>query len=375
MRVLYVYSGNLYGGVETILVTLARHRELCPAMEARFALCFEGRLSDELIAAGAIVYQLGNARISRPSSVWRARRSLAKLLRREQFDIVVCHSAWSQAVFGPTIRRAGLPLVFWLHDATDGRHWLERLARACPPDLALCNSEFTAAMLPRLYARVRAELIYCPVAMPAPRYSNRERVAARHELRTPEQATVIIQASRLEEWKGHALLLQALGALRDVPGWVCWLAGGGQRPHELAYLEELKRAAIRLRIDDRVRFLGERTDVPRLFAAADIHCQPNTGPEPFGITFVEALAAGLPVVTTAIGGAREIVDESCGLLVAPGDVKALAQALRRLIEDRALRESLGNAGPSRAQALCDPARQMTRLGNLLAGVVRREVAA
>ncbi len=75
----------------------------------------------------------------------------------------------------------------------------------------------------------------------------------------------------------------------------------------------------------------------RLLAAADIHCQPNTGPEPFGITFIEALYAGLPVVTTSIGGALEIVDGSCGMLVEPNDPAALAGALRRLIEDRELR--------------------------------------
>jgi glycosyltransferase involved in cell wall biosynthesis len=49
-----------------------------------------------------------------------------------------------------------------------------------------------------------------------------------------------------------------------------------------------------LRIADRVRFAGQRDDVPRLLAAADLHCQPNSSPEPFGVAFVEALAAGLP---------------------------------------------------------------------------------
>ena len=57
----------------------------------------------------------------------------------------------------------------------------------------------------------------------------------------------------------------------------------------------------------------QRDDVPRLLAAADIFCQPNLGPEPFGIGFVEALSAGLPVITTATGGALEIVDGDCGI--------------------------------------------------------------
>src|SRR4029077_2024641 len=112
------------------------------------------------------------------------------------------------------------------------------------------------------------------------------------------------------------------------------------------YLEALRAEAAALGIAPRVNFLGQRGDVARLLAAADIHCQPNTGPEPFGITFIEALYAGLRVVTSAIGGALEIVDDSCGILVEPNDPAALAAVLGRLIEDRGLAALLGGAGPA-----------------------------
>jgi glycosyltransferase involved in cell wall biosynthesis len=108
--------------------------------------------------------------------------------------------------------------------------------------------------------------------------------------------------------------------------------------------------------------------VPRLLAAADIHCQPNTGPEPFGIAFVEALYAGVPVVTTALGGALEIVSDSCGVLVPPDDPGELAAALAGLIREPHRRCRLGAGGPARAAALCDPAVQLTRFGQHLAGV-------
>src|SRR5947208_3625713 len=73
MRVLHVTTGNLYGGVETCLMTLARSRGLCPEMEPSFAVCFRGRLWDELTAAGVPVYQLRPTRVSRPWTVLRAR--------------------------------------------------------------------------------------------------------------------------------------------------------------------------------------------------------------------------------------------------------------------------------------------------------------
>ncbi len=111
MRVLHVHSGNMYGGVETLLVTLARHRDLCPEMEPHYALCFEGRLSEELTAAGACPPAADGV-----ASATKARR----LLRREQFNLVVCHSTWSQSLFGPVVHSLDLPLVFWLHGATNG---------------------------------------------------------------------------------------------------------------------------------------------------------------------------------------------------------------------------------------------------------------
>jgi len=329
MRVLHVGAGNLYGGVETLLITLARYRHLCPDMIPEFALCFDGRLERELISQGAPFHDLGEVRIRYPVSVWRARRRLQEILVGCRFGAVVCHNIWPQVIFGPTVRGAGIPLVFWAHNMVDGRYWLERWAQRIEPELILCNSRFTERTLITFYPGVNTEVIYYPVA-PSGSVEPGTREAVRRELDTAPEAVVIIQASRLEEWKGHRALLNGLGLVRDLPDWTCWIVGGVQRAHEAPYLEALKILAADLRISERVRFVGQRSDVPRLLAAADIFCQPNSGPEPFGIVFVEALYAGLPVVATAIGGAQEIVDGSCGRLVPSAGVGALRDALAKL---------------------------------------------
>ena len=400
MRVLHVSAGNLYGGLETVLVTLARHPALSAGIEYEFALCFAGRAEDELRAAGARTHRLGEVRVRRPLGLLRARRVVRGLIESRGFDAVICHSPWTQAIFGSAVRAAGAASIFWLHDLAAGRHWLERWAARVVPDGAICDSRFTAATLPLIYPdlpdlpdasdlpespklqklprlprlpRVPCEVVYYPIAAPLS-FSRAGREAVRTEFGAAPETVVIIQVSRMEQWKGHRLHLQALARLNGPPGksgefdkfeWICWMVGGAQRPHEKRYLEGLRAEAAALGIGSRVNFLGQRSDVARLLAAADIHCQPNTGPEPFGITFVEALYAGLPVVTTAIGGALEIVDGSCGMLVAPNDPAALAGALRRLIEDRELRARLGAAGPARAKALCDPQAQMLALARAL----------
>ncbi|WP_420128901.1 glycosyltransferase family 4 protein [Longimicrobium sp.] len=365
LRALHVYPGNLYGGVERMLVTFAATR--VEGLEQSFALCFEGRLAEETRAAGAPLQMLGAVRMSRPWTVVRARRRLGRLLEDARPDVVICHSSWTQGLFGDVAMTRGIPVVFWLHDAVTGTTWADGFAKRTRPARAICTSEFARGTLPLLWKRLASDVIYPPV--PASGVVAVDRGQMRARLETPVDDIVILQASRMEPWKGHRLLIEGLGRLRGVDGWTAWIAGGAQRPHEEAHLAEMYALAQSLGVAPRIRFLGQRDDVPALMAAADVLCQPNLGPEPFGIAFVEAMHARLPVVATAIGGAKEIVDAACGILVPPRDPAALADALRRLIADAALRGQLGAAGPAHARALCDPHQQTTKLRDVLAAVV------
>jgi glycosyltransferase involved in cell wall biosynthesis len=364
MRLLHLYSGNLYGGIESMLLTFARSRRLVPELEHEFALSFEGRLADELSAEGAAVHKLGQIRASRPQTIIAARKEVRKLLAGNRFDAVIGHAAWSYAMLGKPARRAGVPLVFWAHDPAEGRHWTERWARRTVPDLILANSEFTGDTWSRTWPTASSKVIYCPVESRAVTLSEKERAAVRAELSTPADAVVIIQASRIEPWKGHQTLLAALHLMRADTSWHCWIAGGPQRPQEEEYYRGLQTQAAAF--GGRVHFLGQRADVARLLAASDIYCQPNLQPEPFGIALAEALYAGLPVVTSEMGGARELVNSECGVLVPPNDATGLMQSLRSLIEDPELRRTLSAAGPQQAARLTDPERQSQLLLRVLA---------
>ncbi|HVD91362.1 MAG TPA: glycosyltransferase family 4 protein [Vicinamibacterales bacterium] len=358
MRVLHVAAGNLYGGVERILEEIARHAPAASRHE--FALSFEGRLSAGLDAAGATRHDLGAVRFSRPLSVWRARRRLRRLVRANAYDAVVCHAPWALALAAPAVAR-GLT-VLWAHDASRGDHWTERRAARKRPDLVICNSHYTADAIGAWLIGVPRQVVYAPVSPPAG--NGLVRANMRRALGAGDRETVVLVASRLERWKGHAELLRSAVALRGL--WKIWVAGAPQRPHEARYERELKALADSLGLRDRVTFLGERRDVPQLFRAADLHCQPNIMPEPFGLAFIEALYASIPVVTSDLGGAREIITPECGELVTPGDRQALTQTLQSLIDDPARRARLGSAGPARARALCDPSTQIAALERALA---------
>ncbi|QOV90645.1 glycosyltransferase [Humisphaera borealis] len=368
LRVLHLSAGNLYGGIERLLTTLALERACCEQMEPSFGLCFDGKVAAELRSEGVPVHLLGDVRFSRPWTMWRARRGLRNLLRRERYDVAICHACWPHALFGSVIRDVGVPLVFWAHDIPRMVHWSERKAAKVHPDLVLANSKYTAERLPTLFPAVKTEVCYAPVSLGSAHLSPTIREDVRRELETDSADVAIVMFARMEEWKGHDLLLAALRKLNDLPGWTCWIAGGAQRPSEHQYLDRLRNLASESPVSGRIRFLGQRSDIPRLLAAADIHCQPNMGPEPFGLAFIEALAAGLPLVTTEIGAAAEIVTPACGRLVPPADPSALARALRELVTGVKSDSQLSDACRNRAAELCAPASQILQLMRLFRGL-------
>ena len=356
MRILHLSAGNLFGGIERMLLGIAACARADCAHE--FAVCFDARLARELREKGVQPHVLGNVRFRRPDSVWRARRNLKRLLATTEFDGVIAHAPWSFVLAAPVARRAGVPLIMWVHDAPNPEEWAERRVARLRPARFICNSHYTSRVVAEWLPEVKRDVIYPPVQL-APRIAAEERRQVREECGASDKTTVILLAARLEAWKGHAVLIEAATRLRgDV---AVWIAGGAQRISEGVYLERLLSLCADPSCAGRVRFLGERTDIGRLMGAADIYCQPNTRPEPFGVVLVEALAAGLPIVTTGMGGAAEIVDDRCGILIGEPTAAKVAVALQRLTDDRALRTTLGAIGPAYARRVSDPATRLRQI--------------
>jgi glycosyltransferase involved in cell wall biosynthesis len=362
MNVLHVHSGNLFGGVERMLETLAPATAGVAPVRSSYALCFDGRTRRTLSAAGADVHHLGPVRARRPDEVWRARRALRAALAAGAWHAAIVHSAWSQGIFGPVIQRTGTPLVRWLHAPEPGPRWLETWSAQSRPALVLCNSRYTLEASRARLGDLPAVVAHPPArSMPA---DPDARATVRRRLGTHAGAVVIAIAARLEPWKGHGLLIEALATLPDLP-WELWIIGGPQAAPERQYLEQLRASAAAL--GARVRFTGEQADVSQWLQAADIYCQPNLSPEPFGLAFVEALSAGLPIVTAGIGAAPEIVTAACGTLTVPNSAVATAAALQALIDDRDRRERMRIAARERALEFCDLRRS---LGHLAAALRR-----
>ena len=155
---------------------------------------------------------------------------------------------------------------------------------------------------------------------------------------------LIVSVARLSPQKNHALLLRALASLTTKHDVQLVLAGDG--PLKGA----LEREAEALGIRDRLHFLGVRNDIPDLLAASDVFAL-SSDAEGNPLSLMEAMAAGLPTVATAVGGVPELLThESDGLVVPPGDADALAAALSRLVESPHLRHAMGSSAESKALA-------------------------
>ncbi|MDX5393759.1 MAG: glycosyltransferase [Caulobacteraceae bacterium] len=162
----------------------------------------------------------------------------------------------------------------------------------------------------------------------------------RAALSTPREAPLLLAMGRLHEAKAHDVTLNALTRL---PEAFLWIAGAG--PEEA----KLKALALALGVNDRVRFLGWRNDPSALYRAADVCVFPSRF-EPLGNVVIQAWAHGLPVAAAASQGPAALIrDGEDGLLVPIDDATALAEAVRRLLDDPMLRIRLAQNGHARVE--------------------------
>jgi glycosyltransferase involved in cell wall biosynthesis len=174
-----------------------------------------------------------------------------------------------------------------------------------------------------------------------------EATRARADLGISSNEIVVGIASRLVPGKGHEVLIEAFAdAVHEVPELRLLIAGSGSEEQALRALAARRGPA------GTVRFLGFVDDVRKFLIACDVLVFPTLPElsEGFGLAALEAMAAHLPVVASAVGSLSEVVDDGrTGLLVQPGSVEALRAAIVRLARDRALREQLGCGGANRAR--------------------------
>lgn len=284
-----------------------------------------------------------------PLGLGGARRvpGLVRLLRRERPEVfhahmsspVACKWGLAAAVLARVPAVLGTVQVGAYDPDRSSRWQLRALVSRVDRFLAV-SREIAAELVEELGWPVeKVEVVYNAVdvertAVPAP-------PGLRAQLGGSETRPLVLTPARLNAQKGHDALLEAIA---EVPDALFLLAGDGP---ERGRLEAL---ATELGVADRVRFLGRREDVPQLLAACDVFALPSLY-EGSSLAVLEAMAAGIAIVSSAIGGTEELIEDGrSGLLVPPGDAPALAAALRRLLGEAQLREDFAARARERVDA-------------------------
>ncbi len=347
-RVLVLTVGFTIGGAEQlVLMTAPRLQKL--GFEVTVA-CLKGwdLVGDELEARGVRAVALG----SRGATDLRAVGRLLALLRRERVQILHSHLFHANLAARVIGRIAGVPVILTSHHDTDvwmgPHHRLAERATAPLSDLVLTCSEAVRRYAMRTYGlspgRVRTLMNATDLAAEPGGAAARERV--RHELGAGPADLLIGTVGRLDEpKKGLPVFFAAARILaRDLPRVRFAVVGDG--PARAA----IEACATREGVSHRTVFAGTRRDIGEVMTALDLFVQPSLW-EGFGVTLLEAMAAGRPVVASRVGGMPEVVrDGETGLLVPPGDPVALASACAALLRDRDRAARLGCAGRDRVVA-------------------------
>lgn len=181
----------------------------------------------------------------------------------------------------------------------------------------------------------------------APSLDGGARLALRRELGVSDGAVAIGLPGRLTPGKGQCVWLEALARLSETHPGIAWhgvLIGGvmAAEGSNEEYVAELRQRVVALGLEPRITFAGFRRDLPRLFEALDIVCVPSRN-EAFGLTVIEAMAAGKAVVGSNSGAIPELLGGSTGRLVAPDDTQCWAEVMAELAADTTLRSRLGGA--------------------------------
>jgi glycosyltransferase involved in cell wall biosynthesis len=284
---------------------------------------------------------------------------LAAYARRQDITAVHATEKAREALFAWAVARlSGGAVVIHLHVKVEGwfsapTRWVMRRA-----DVLLAISDFVAesavAMgFDRSSVRVARNAL-APHDDGGSFDGDRDaaRAAVLEEFGLDTDVSTVSILARLNPWKGHAQLFRVVASLPDQLRDLVVIVAGVDDGSE----EELRTLVETLGIGNIVRFVGFRQDAQRIMLASDVFAMPSFE-EPFGLVYLEAMAAGTPVLALRTGGTPEaVIDGVTGLLSEPGDDEALGRNLARLLTDRDLADRLGSAGRSRVAASFTPPR-------------------
>jgi glycosyltransferase involved in cell wall biosynthesis len=340
MRILHTESSLGWGGQEIRVLGEAR----CVTRrghEVAIAAPPQSRIFAEAPGYGVEIVALPIARKGLPGLA-----AMRGLLAARTFDVLNTHSStdsWLGALACTTLAAAPA-LVRTRHiSAPAPRNHATRWLYGRAARIATTGEKLRLQVIAETGVEPR-RVTSIPTGIDLARFQSRDRGAARDALGLPRAAMLVGIVATLRSWKGHEHLYRAVAAMGRAEVLLVVVGDGPQR-------NALGTLAASLGIEARVRMAGNQANVAPWMNALDIFCLPSYANEGVPQALAQAMASGLPVVTTPVGSITELVDDGrTGVLVPPSDPVALRAALEALLGDAPRREVLGRAAAAHARA-------------------------
>jgi glycosyltransferase involved in cell wall biosynthesis len=331
------------GGTERLVVEIVRrlHAEIPMAV---CCLDEEGAWADSLRAEGAEVTALRRRSGFHPS----LGSAVATIASRNRATVIHCHH-YSPFVYGSLARiwRPSSKVIFTEHGRlSDAPPSTKRMVanwilRRAPQEVFAVSEHLKAHLVAEGFSREQVHVVYNGIDV-GPPPDARARSCIRQRLAVSDDTLVVATIARLDPVKDLDTMIRATTMLAARRPILLIVVGEGVERNRLETL------TTRLGAATSVRFLGHREDARTWLSGCDVYANSSIH-EGVSLTILEAMAAGLPTVATAVGGTPEIIDGTCGRLVPARDAAALANALDELAERDALRRELGATARQRVE--------------------------
>jgi len=346
IRLLKVVPTFMCGGTENQFMALGRALD-----RDRFDLQFAclrrwGAFADEIDQRRIPLLEYNVTSFRSPSAI-RQQMRLARYVVKHKIDIVHAYSFYGNVFALPPARLAGVPVVIAsIRDRAPYLTPMQKRAQRWASQFADCILVNAAAVKEWLIGEGYdpSKIVVIPNGVELSRFELLDgREPPFKALGVPEGAPVVMVVSRLNPLKGLESFLEAAALVAREYATARFVIVGDTNPSERQYWSVLTSLTTKLGLTDRVTFAGLRNDVPQLLGAATIAVMPSLN-EALSNVLLESMAAGAPIVATRVGGTPEAIDDGVnGMLIPPGDPRAMARAVSDLLSDPDRARLLGNA--------------------------------
>ncbi|MER3493182.1 MAG: glycosyltransferase family 1 protein [Mastigocladus sp. ERB_26_2] len=380
MKILFLDQSGKPGGAELCLIDIAKpYRDNC--LVGLFAdgdfrtLLEKNHIPVQVLSTKSIQVRKESSFAQGLASLGQLLPLLAKVVQTaRKYDLIYANTQKALVVGAIASFLSDRPLVYHLHDILSPEHFSQTNRRiavtvANRASLVIANSQASKTAFIEAGGRANITAVVYN-GFDSKNYQIDESMIHQTRQELGQEGKFLVgHFSRLAPWKGQHILIEAL---RQCPQEVTAVLVGDALFGEQEYVQKLHQQIVTLGLENRVKFLGFRSDIPQLMSACDLIVHTSTAAEPFGRVIVEAMLCGKPVIAAKAGGAVELVEHGVnGFLVTPGESQELAQVISTCLQESSKTAKIASHARTTASQRFDVTNINQQIAELLAKLHQR----